>query len=227
VFSNNDTYSFWATFIILTIALIIFSFRISGIKRNVPKSFEEKVAFAHKKWDESNFDSQQLKTGDLLLRRGIGFFSDQLRKLSLREKKYSHCGFITINDDGIPFVLHSIGGSENPDARIRCDSIVVFCDANEAVSFAVYRFDQSPNIISRADSIARKYYRERRKFDMKFDLEDDNKLYCAEFLYKIWINATEDKFFLPLSVISGRTYIGIDDLYLNNHCTKIYEYEYN
>jgi len=223
----RKTFFFWISFFVLSSLFMLISIRLSGIKTHRSKSFEEKLAYAHKKWNESHFDSKQLKTGDLLLRRGIGFFSDELRKLSLRENKYSHCGFITINSKGTPLVLHSIGGSDNPDARIRCDSLFVFCDANEATSFAVYRFDQPDKIIARADSIARKYYREKRKFDMKFNLDDDEKLYCAEFLYKIWINATEDKFFLPLSVTPTKTYVGIDDLYLNNHCTKIYEYEYN
>ncbi len=211
---------------VLSVIFLTWTTNLDFIKPARPRTFEEKYAYARQKWNEVQFDYSMLKTGDLLFRRGKSFFSNQLRKYSLHETKYSHCGFVSLSEDGTPLVFHSIGGTDNPNARIRCDSVFVFCDANEVSAFAVYRYRVSEQIIHRADSIARTFYKKRLAFDMNFDLNDDEKLYCAEFIYKIWIYATKNRNFIPLSVTAHKTYVGIDDLYLNNHSQKIFEYEY-
>ena len=75
--------------------------------------------------DEAAIDSiynikRLIKQGDLIVRSGRDFTSETFRRLSKKDKTYSHCGIAGIEHDLI-FVYHSIGGEWNPDqATQRC-----------------------------------------------------------------------------------------------------------
>src|SRR5690242_7336171 len=66
-----------------------------------------------------------LRSGDIALRTGTDIISVMLRGMNLRDKAYSHCGIVMI-EDGYPFVYHSIGGEDDPDARLARDSAKAF-----------------------------------------------------------------------------------------------------
>ena len=186
---------------------------------------EQKTAL--EKYRSIPFDFDSIQSGDLVLRTGTSFFSDELRKFSQREAKYSHCGWIVRDENGKLSVYHAIGGSDNPENYIRKDNLAAFFNPNEISGFAIYRYDLDKNQIAEASAIAEQLYQKRIKFDMKFDLENDDELYCAEFIYKLITEASENKNFISLSQIKGKQYVGIDDLYLNPKCKKIFEHAYN
>jgi hypothetical protein len=134
---------------------------------------------------------------------------------------------VTVGRNGNRYLLHAIGGSDNPDQVIRCDSIFWFLDPEEVSGFGVYRYNLQQHQLAAIDSVARRYYHEKRMFDMKFNLDDDERLYCAEFVYKVVVNATGNKEMLSLTRQREKVYVGVDDLYLNNQTQKLFEYEYN
>lgn len=178
-------------------------------------------------WKAVPFDFDTLRPGDLIVRAGRSFFSNELRKYSKRDKRYSHCALVTLGRDGKRYLLHSIGGSENPDQVIRCDSIFWFLNPKEVSGFGIYRYDLPPRQIDAIDSVARQFYREKRKFDMKFNLDDDDRLYCAEFVYKVVTHATGNREMLSLTRQGEKVYVGVDDLYLNNQTKTLFEHEYH
>ena len=176
---------------------------------------------------QAPIDFDTLRAGDLIVRMGRSFFSDRLRKYSKRDKRYSHCSLVTKGRDGKSYVFHSIGGSDNPDQVVRCDSVFTFLNPEDVSGFAVYRYQLPSRQIHSMDSIARQYYREKRMFDMKFDLDDDERLYCAEFVYKVLLYATGNLEIVNLSRQGEKLYVGVDDLYLNNLTQKLFEHEYH
>jgi len=190
-----------------------------------PLTRQEKIDL-YKKYKAIPFDFDSLQTGDLVLRTGLSFFSDELRKFSQREAKYSHCGIVSRDEEGKIFIYHSIGGTDNPESRVRKDSVFSFFNPFFNSGFAIYRYNLTPQQIKTADSLAKDLYKREVKFDLNFDLDDDENLYCAEFIYKILIKATNTENFISLSQIKGKAYVGIDDLYLNENCKNIFEYEY-
>ena len=163
-----------------------------------------------------------LQDGDLVLRTGNDFISLTLRQFSRRNKTYSHCGVVRI-ENGQAMVYHAIGGEDNPDARLRKDSFQAFCDPEHNLGFGVFRYRLTRQQRTRLDSVVDLDFRLKIRFDMKFDLRTDSSLYCAEFVYKALGKATGQPHYLPLSHIGTFDYVAIDDLFDNAHCQPIYQ----
>lgn len=163
-----------------------------------------------------------LRTGDIVLRAGTGPYSRTLANLNARDKSWSHCGIVVV-EDGYPFVYHSIGGEDNPDMRLRRDSASHFFAARYCKGMGIARYDSTLADTARLAQIIRTYYNRRPLFDMQFDLMTDEKLYCSEFIYKVITEYTADTAFIPTSALQGKKYVGIDDLYLNPHTRLVWK----
>ena len=166
-----------------------------------------------------------LHTGDVVLRMGIGADSYLLSELSHRDKRFSHCGIVVI-EDGKPWVYHSIGGEDNPDERLRRDPASFFFSPLHNTAISIVRYDNSKEQAERLTGIVKEYYAARPKFDMKFDLATDDKLYCSEFVYKAFNKAMKDTgYFTTTKGFRGR-YVAIDDLYINPHAAMVFQIKF-
>jgi hypothetical protein len=196
-------------------------------KAPLPKTYRTyDPAFIQEKWQQVKIDPDSLRVGDLIVRSGMSFFSNELRKFNQRDQTYSHCGWVTRDNSGEVKVIHAIGGTDNPDNRMKMDKLHTFCHPAEAQRFAVFRYALPSAQLGIADSMAHALYNIGVTFDLRFDLEDDNSLYCAELIYKLLVAVTHNPDFINLSRINDKVYVGVDDLYLTSHCTKIYEHAY-
>ena len=160
-----------------------------------------------------------LRTGDIVLRTGSDVTSYMLTQMNQKEKSYSHCGIVII-EDGCPFVYHSIGGEDNPDQELKRDSVSFFFSPLNNLGFAVARTALSETQNISFIETVKLFYKQRRKFDLDFDLGTDDRLYCSEFVYKAMRQALKDSCFIERTRVFGKEYIGIDNLYLNDH-TKL------
>ncbi len=177
------------------------------------------------RWLKAKPDVSQLKTGDLIFRHGRGFISNALMRLGQREKKYSHAGIVSV-ENGKVFVYHAIGGEENPSNKLRKDALDVFCNPADVHAFGIYRTDLNEKQISSILALADNYFKNKLEFDTKFDLNTDDKMYCTEFVYKVFKQALGKQDFISLTTFSGKEYIACDDLYFNSHCHSVYNYQY-
>lgn len=168
---------------------------------------------------------QLLKNGDLVLRTGTDAISYMLRQMNQKNRTYSHCG-IVLYEHGYPFVYHSIGGEDNPNERLRRDSASFFFSPVHNQRLGIVRYGLSKAAITRLANIIATYYQAGIRFDMDFDMTTDDKLYCAEFVYKAISQATADTAFFSLTELLGKVYVGVDDLYENKHAQLIYDYQY-
>ena len=166
-----------------------------------------------------------LRDGDIVLRTGADAISTMLRQMNLRDKTYSHCGIVMI-EDGYPFVYHSIGGEDNPDERLRRDSAAFFFSPVYNERLGVARLDLDSAQIARLHDIARRYYKAAVPFDMDFDLGSDDRLYCAEFVYKAVRETTADTAFFSRTKLLERTYVGVDNLTDPRHAKIICDVRY-
>ncbi len=166
-----------------------------------------------------------LKDGDLALRTGADATSVMLRQMNLTNKTYSHCGIVMI-EDGYPFVYHSIGGEDNPAAKLMRDSACVFFTPVSNERLGIARLDISARQIEHLHNIARRYWRAGTLFDLDFDLASDDKLYCAEFVYKAVREATADTGYFPITHLLKKTYVGVDNLYDPRHAEIICDVRY-
>lgn len=160
-----------------------------------------------------------LQTGDLVVRRGDDMTSYMLSQLNAKDKTYSHCGIVVI-ENGYTYVYHSIGGEDNPDGVIRRDSAHIWCSPANNLGFAAYRYAVSDSV---KDSFVRcicDFYKEKRMFDMSFDLSTDDRLYCSEMIYKA-LEQTMGKNYIRISNDYGRSFVGVDDLYLSDNTEPV------
>ncbi len=163
-----------------------------------------------------------LKTGYIVLRSGAGADSYLLAQMNRKDKTFSHCGIVMV-EHGYPFVYHSIGGEDNPDERLRRDSASFFFSPLHNDGLAVMQYDYDSGKINELQRIVYQYYKQRPKFDMQFDLKTDDKLYCAEFVYKAVNKATHDSTYIKTTSVLGCTFVGIDDLFVNPHAHIIWK----
>jgi hypothetical protein len=158
--------------------------------------------------------------GDLIVRTGNDFTSESLRSLNQRNQDYSHCGIASIENDTV-FVYHSLGGEWNPDQKIRRDPLELFAEPYSNRGIGVFRFDISKAEIASLMVTVKKLHEMGIMFDMKFDLNSNDHMYCAEFVYKCYLMGTHGKLQFNTSHIGSFAFIGVDDLFLHPLCKEL------
>lgn len=166
-----------------------------------------------------------LKDGDIALRTGADVISVMLRGMNQKDKTYSHCGIVMI-ENGYPFVYHSIGGEDNPDARLQRDSAKQFFSPVSNERLGIFRLPLSPIQVDSLHQIVRRYFVAKTLFDMDFDLKTNDKLYCAEFVYKSVEEAVGDTDYFSTSEVLGRRYVAVDNITERKNAKMICEVQY-
>lgn len=166
-----------------------------------------------------------VKSGDVLLRSGIGADSYMLARMNLKDKTYSHCG-IVLFENGYPFVYHAIGGEDNPDERLRRDSIQFFLSPEHNKGFAIARYNCRSSDIRRIGQTVHNIYRQHPRFDMKFDLATDDYLYCTEFVYKALNRAMNDTGYIKTTSFLGHVFVAVDNLFINEHAHFVWQAQF-
>jgi len=169
-------------------------------------------------WNVKAVDSSvaMLQTGDVVVRRGNDMTSYMLCQLNSQNKTFSHCGLVMV-ENGYPYVYHSIGGEDNPDQVLRRDSAQYWFSAARTEEYGIVRLDMADNAIDSMKHLVKRYYRERKKFDMQFDIRTEDRFYCAEFVYKTLNRATGDSLYIQPVTVMGYTFVGVDNLFMNRH----------
>lgn len=168
---------------------------------------------------------KNIRTGDIVTRTGNDFTSQSLRTLNRRNKTWSHCGIASIENDTL-FIYHAIGGEWNPDENLRRDPWILFAEPYSNNAVGQYRFTLQDSVVYDLIRIIKEFHRNKLAFDMDFDLATDDKMYCAEFIYKSLIKASHQKLQFSLSQISTFEFVGVDDIFLHPLCKPIAESTY-
>lgn len=158
-----------------------------------------------------------IQTGDLITRTGNDFTSESLRNLNQRNQAYSHCGIASIEHDSI-FVYHALGGDFNPDQLLKREAIEYFADPYSNKGIGIFRFSIADSTKQKFAIVAQDYFNCQIMFDMDFDLKTDDRMYCAEFVYKTLIKASNHKLTFDRSHIKLFEFIGVDDIFLHPLC---------
>lgn len=166
-----------------------------------------------------------IKNGNLVLRSGADAISYMLRMMNAENKNWSHCGIAFWENDSL-MIYHSIGGEDNPDAHLQRDPAQRFFSPFSNERIGIVSYDLKKEEIKSLHEKATEYFRKGVKFDMDFDLNTDEKLYCSEFVFKCLITATNDSNFIPLTMTGNKKYVGIDNLFQNEHAKMICEVIY-
>ncbi|MBK7888080.1 MAG: hypothetical protein IPJ86_12550 [Bacteroidetes bacterium] len=172
---------------------------------------------------DQEFSSITLKEGDLVFRNGYGMISSWFQRCSLRDPSFSHAGIVVFKEDQ-PFVVHL--QQSNYGSPLKCERISEFWSKEICSKGAVYRPDVSALEIDNIVEDVKNDLKNIPEFDYEFNMEDNSKFYCSEWIRDKFINATGDVNYFPVTSLENFSYIAPDNLYLNQHSTFIYRFNY-
>lgn len=200
-------------------------FLLASCSRRDDIAFPQKNLISDKQTADDAFRSifqakKSVKQGDLILRTGKDFTSDMMRRLSLTDKTYSHCGIASLEHDTL-FVYHAIGGEWNPNQKLRRDPFEFFCNPYENKGFGIFRYNLHNTGSGSLLTVVKNFYSAGIRFDMKFDLASDDRMYCSEFVYKAIKKATKNRITIPSTTLNSTEFIAVDNLYKNRYCVEV------
>jgi hypothetical protein len=144
-----------------------------------------------------------LKPGDLVLRAGTSYASNQIKELSVHEKFYSHVGIVVPVDSGMRICsIEPIDETSKTD-KIRYDDVETFLDPKQNAAFAIYRYNLNLEETLMLTLYVQGYYAKKIAFDPEFKYETDNKMYCSELISKALDSATKGRIELERSYITN------------------------
>ena len=182
------------------------------------------VACTGKSYDDAsgkmNSLKSLLKNGDMIVRNGTDDVSRTARSFNRKDKTYSHCGIIQIENDTV-FVYHALGGSYNPSQKLLRQELEVFCDPGAVDRIAVFRYSLDSKETHILTQWLRNHYTAGLPFDMFFNFYTDDKMYCSELVFKALNIAKSGGLFRLLPEDTDPVYVSIDDLYLNEEAKEV------
>lgn len=178
------------------------------------------IVFIKKAFAKINIAQKAIQNGDIVTRLGNDFTSECLRQINVRDKTWSHCGIASIEHDSI-FVYHSLGGEFNPDQQLRRDHLQVFAGPATNRGIGIFRQPLSVKELYALLIIVKKLHAAGVMFDMEFDLQTDERMYCAEFVYKAFLWATNQRVHFSTSSVNEKIFVGVDDIFLHPQCKQI------
>lgn len=155
-----------------------------------------------------------VQSGDLIFRNGNDEVSRAARSFNRKDTSYSHCGIIFIEHDSV-FVYHALGGTYNPSQKLMRQPIEAFADPTENNSIGIYRYGLSSGELAKLTNVVHNYHRAGLKFDIFFNFQSDNAMYCSEFVFKSLNIAAAGKYTSFIRTDTMPYGVTTDDLYLN------------
>lgn len=198
-------------FIVFTFIIFLFACeKNKNVSENNDKQQStEKTKFANKKIDSCK---QFLQDGCIVLRKGNDIISEMFSMLNKTDKRFSHCG-IAFLENNTWMVYHSIGGEDNPNEKLRKDRYETFVRSSHNDGFGICTIDFNQTQKIKLHDIVDSLYKIEVPFDMKFDLESNDRLYCAEMVYKAINKTLETDSLFSITNHQGFQYVSTDNIF--------------
>ncbi len=161
-----------------------------------------------------------VRDGDLAVRCGRDFTSQSLRKLNRRDTRFSHCGLVRIEQNQA-FIYHAMGGEFNPTQALIREPLVDFVNPNHEICFAIFRLDSTLVSLERTFAQIDRDYQNKLPFDMDFDLNTTDRMYCSEWVAHCLQKGLNHSMPFNISQIGSKSFIGVDDIFLHPAFNKI------
>jgi hypothetical protein len=211
------------------ILLFIFIFAISCQEKNTTRENESISVITTKDTSlyHTQVDScqQYLQNGCVVLRTGNDVISSMFAQFNATDKTYSHCG-IAFKENNAWYVYHSIGGEDNPNEKLRRDTYQQFVGHGHNLGFGICHLGLNENEQSSLQAVVHDFYQKHIPFDMQFNLQTNDRLYCAEMVYKAYQQALQNDTFFQTTSNGRFKFVSTDNIFVNNRsqmlCRIIY-----
>lgn len=151
------------------------------------------------------------RSGDVVLRQGTGFWSVVFANLNRQDRRFSHVG-IVVREERRWRVIHAEADNLGRHGAVRID------DWNDFVAgvarVAMLRLEDTAAAARAADT-AWHMYRDTLPFDLRFDLEDAEAVYCTELAWRALSHALGRDPLPDKPVIQGREVVLVENFLLD------------
>src|SRR5690606_37314745 len=122
----------------------------------------------------------QAAPGDIVLRRGDGFWSNFFARLNRRDRRFSHAG-VVVREHGALRVVHAEADDSGANGRVRLDDYAAF--TADGTGYVVLRLADR-EAAARLAEAASSMHAAALPFDLDFDLADPAAVYCSELVWR-------------------------------------------
>jgi hypothetical protein len=144
-----------------------------------------------------------IRSGDLLLRTGTDFSSEQVKNFNKNDKTYSHGGIAVVENDSV-FVYHVEPDFHYLTDKVRKEPVDSFFNPDKNEGFGIARYDlteaEKKGFLAYLDS----QYRKKIPFDIRFDLSTNDSMYCSEMIRKGLAQSTHNRILIPTDRITDK-----------------------
>lgn len=187
------------------------------VKKTSPVFTAEYLSRSYKQIDQSK---HLIQSGDIIFRNGNDEVSEVARLMNRKDSSWSHCGILFIENDTV-VVYHALGGKYNPDMKLMREPLALFCNPGENSAYGVYRYTLDTGQLMKLQQKVYQHYREGLKFDMYFNFDTDEVMYCSEFVFKSLNTSLGGKLSPYLRIDTIPFGVTTDDLFLNPECKPV------
>jgi len=120
-----------------------------------------------------------LHSGDIILRKGYGFFSDAIVQSQPEGYAVSHCAMV-IRKNNTLSVVQALSSSVAEFDGVQGQPLQRFLNESVPNSIVVLRFKSTPDTLELLAQKVLNYSRLKKPFDHKFDDADTSQFYCTE-----------------------------------------------
>lgn len=166
-------------------------------------------------------DFSFLQNGDLIYRKGNGYFSNRFKDFSENEKIYSHVGIVQKTTDSV-FVIHAEASELTGIGYVKKENVSIFLEGIH--QWAICRINTTSENKDAIAAAALYFHIAKTPFDLNFDVADTSAVYCSE-LVALCVNKV-----LGTPIIKadtqrgGKRFIAIDDTYKNENTELIFQF---
>ncbi len=138
------------------------------------------------------YDPRVFRDGDLVFRKGKGFFSRFFAEAGSRAVEYSHVGLVTLIDGEVQ-VIHTEASELTGRGRAKREPLEDFLSDENAFSGDLFRLrgitgTQEATVVRAASG----FVEQETPFDADFDLASRDRLYCTELVWRAYREAGLD-----------------------------------
>ena len=159
-----------------------------------------------------------LKTGDIVLRKGKGLISQWYAGMSQRDPYFSHAGIVLNLNDTVRII--SCTQDHEPSGLI-CEMPDQFLNHKIVEAYSVYRPAFTSHQLQRIMAELQNDLLHPYPFDSNYELNERKSYYCTEYIYQM-IHRIAPEVNLTSSSIDNWNYIAPDDLYVNAGFELVY-----
>lgn len=164
----------------------------------------------------------QLKNGDILLRKGYGTISDYIADFLQEQYPVTHCAFI-LKKQGSPLqVLHTISDAQHNGLLI--EPLEAYLKQSQQGSLVAVRLNYSDQQVQEVLEQAHSLLQEQIPFDMAFDDRDQEALYCIEMMRDIFIKVFQKDLLPQRTCRHTIDVLSMDNFFDNKHFELIFNH---